>query len=108
MLQILDSLRVTYALYNIFKSEIDKDTIIKGGTALSKCFSLIERFWEDIDLIVVKREGESKSTLKNKLKIISEVVNALNDCFLYLNHLFLYYTNEIQSKEKINKFLIST
>ena len=35
---------VTYALYTIFKNEIGKETIFKGGTALSKCFGLIERF----------------------------------------------------------------
>ena len=29
---------VTFALYNIFKNEIGKETVFKGGTALSKCF----------------------------------------------------------------------
>ncbi len=35
---------VTYALFTIFNNEIGKDTVFKGGTALSKCFNLIERF----------------------------------------------------------------
>ena len=35
---------VTNALFTIFSNEIGKDTVFKGGTALSKCFKLIERF----------------------------------------------------------------
>jgi len=45
---------VTLALHHIFKSEIGKVTVFKGGTALSKCFGLINRFSEDIDLIVLR------------------------------------------------------
>lgn len=48
---------VTYALFTIFNNEIGKDTVFKGGTALSKCYKLIERFSEDIDLVVLRREG---------------------------------------------------
>jgi predicted nucleotidyltransferase component of viral defense system len=43
---------LTYALFTVFKNEIGKDTIFKGGTALSKCYHMIERFSEDIDLVV--------------------------------------------------------
>ena len=39
---------VTFALFSIFTNEIGAETIFKGGTALSKCFSIIERFSEDI------------------------------------------------------------
>lgn len=35
---------VTYALFTIYNDEIGKDTIFKGGTALSKCYKVIERF----------------------------------------------------------------
>ena len=31
----------------------------KGGTALSKCFKLIERFSEDIDFVVLRNDKES-------------------------------------------------
>ena len=37
---------VTYALYTIFNNDIGKDTVFKGGTALSKCYNMIERFSE--------------------------------------------------------------
>ena len=68
---------VTFALYTIFKSEIGKDTIFKGGTALSKCYQLIDRFSEDIDLLVLRREGETDSRLKSKLKSVSTVVESI-------------------------------
>ena len=65
---------VTYALYLIFQDSIGTETVFKGGTALSKCFGLIERFSEDIDLVVLKREGEGGNKLKNKLKAITNLV----------------------------------
>lgn len=68
---------VTYALFTIFNNEIGKDTVFKGGTALSKCYKMIERFSEDIDLVVLRREGETDSKLKSKLKSVSTVVEAV-------------------------------
>lgn len=65
---------VTFALHTIFHSSIGKETVFKGGTALSKCFNLIERFSEDIDLVVLRREGESNNKLTNKIKEISKVI----------------------------------
>lgn len=65
---------VTYVLHLIFHNVIGAETIFKGGTALSKCFGLIERFSEDIDLVVLKREGEGGNQLKNKLKKITNLV----------------------------------
>ena len=68
---------VTYALFTIFNNKIGEDTVFKGGTALSKCYNLIERFSEDIDLVVLRREGETDSKLKSKLKAISSVVETI-------------------------------
>lgn len=65
---------VTYALFTIYKDEIGKDTVFKGGTALSKCYNVIERFSEDIDLVVLRNEGESNNQLTNKIREISRVV----------------------------------
>jgi hypothetical protein len=65
---------VTYALYTIFNHTIGNETIFKGGTALVKCFGMITRFSEDIDLVVLRREGESNNKLSNKIKTISKVV----------------------------------
>jgi len=68
---------VTYALKAIFSNPAGKDAIFKGGTALSKCFNLIERFSEDIDLVVVRREGESDSKLSKKIRNISKTVESV-------------------------------
>lgn len=65
---------VTKALNLIFSDPIGTQVVFKGGTALSKCYGLIERFSEDIDLVVLSREGESGSKLKGKLKAIYNVV----------------------------------
>ncbi|TXE17733.1 nucleotidyl transferase AbiEii/AbiGii toxin family protein [Psychroflexus gondwanensis] len=66
---------VTFALYTIFNNEIGSDTIFKGGTALSKCYGIIERFSEDIDLLVLRKEGESNNRLTTKIRTISTVVS---------------------------------
>ncbi|WP_290792786.1 nucleotidyl transferase AbiEii/AbiGii toxin family protein [Flavihumibacter sp. UBA7668] len=65
---------VTVALFKIFSSPAGKFAIFKGGTALSKCHRLIERFSEDIDIVVVKKEGEAGNKLKNKLKAITDAL----------------------------------
>ncbi len=66
---------VTYALHTIFNDPIGKETVFKGGTALSKCFGLIDRFSEDIDLVVIRRDGEANNKLTQKIKKISKVVS---------------------------------
>lgn len=68
---------VTYALHTIFHDAIGSEAVFKGGTALAKCFNLIDRFSEDIDLVVLRREGESNNKLTNKIKKISEVISAV-------------------------------
>ncbi len=68
---------VCLALYTIFQHKLGQDIIFKGGTALSKCFHLIERFSEDIDLFVVKNPGDSEHKLKSKLKRISNLVSSI-------------------------------
>lgn len=68
---------VTYALKTIFADSIGVDTIFKGGTALSKCFNIIERFSEDIDLVVVSRKGDTDTGLKNKIREVSKTVESV-------------------------------
>jgi len=68
---------VTVALHAIFTSEAGNYAVFKGGTALSKCFSVIDRFSEDIDIVLLKKGTESGNQLKTKLKRISETVAAI-------------------------------
>lgn len=65
---------VTLILKAVFENEIGKETVFKGGTALSKCNSLIKRFSEDIDLVVLRNEEETGNQLKKKLKTISKCI----------------------------------
>lgn len=67
---------VTYALYKTVNAPIGNEVIFKGGTALSKCFKLIERFSEDIDLVVLRNDNESGNKLKEKLR---EISNSISD-----------------------------
>ncbi len=78
---------VTYALKQIFSDKTAKDlAVFKGGTSLSKCFKIIERFSEDIDLVVFQKTGDSGAALKGKLK---KVTNAVGDALTYIpNHPF--------------------
>jgi predicted nucleotidyltransferase component of viral defense system len=68
---------VTLALKTIFTDAICQDVVFKGGTALSKCFQLIDRFSEDIDVVVLRREGENENQWGKKIKKVSHAVKNL-------------------------------
>jgi predicted nucleotidyltransferase component of viral defense system len=67
---------VTLALKLIFSQKTKAFTVFKGGTALSKCFFGIERFSEDIDLVIMTLPNESGNETRSKLKAISYSVQA--------------------------------
>ncbi|MBB6611752.1 nucleotidyl transferase AbiEii/AbiGii toxin family protein [Pontibacter sp. Tf4] len=68
---------VTVALYHVFHSEVASQAVFKGGTALSKCHKLVERFSEDIDLVVLKNQGETDNQLKRKIRSVSKSVEKI-------------------------------
>ncbi|KPA12664.1 protein containing DUF1814, partial [Candidatus Magnetomorum sp. HK-1] len=65
---------VTFVLHEIFHSNIADQIVFKGGTCLSKCHQLIQRFSEDIDLVVFRNENENDNQLKKKIRQISKIV----------------------------------
>jgi len=66
---------VTFALKKIFTDPSSKEiAVFKGGTSLSKCFKIIERFSEDIDMVVIKEDGETENSLKRKLKKVTSTL----------------------------------
>lgn len=65
---------VTLALNRIFTADIGKEAVFKGGTALSKCYNIIERFSEDIDMVIFRNKAETGNQLKAKIKKISNIV----------------------------------
>ncbi|WP_309613717.1 nucleotidyl transferase AbiEii/AbiGii toxin family protein [Flavobacterium sp.] len=66
---------VTYALHQLFHSDVKDLIVFKGGTSLSKCYKVIERFSEDIDLVVVKSNEDTGNDLKRKLKAVTDVID---------------------------------
>jgi len=65
---------VTIALQEIFNSSASEYAVFKGGTSLSKCYNIIERFSEDIDIVVFCKEEETDNQKKAKIKRISGIV----------------------------------
>lgn len=66
---------VTFALKQIFNDPTSKDiAVFKGGTSLSKCHKIIERFSEDIDLVIITEESDGSNAIKKKLKLVTEAV----------------------------------
>jgi len=66
---------VTFALKKIFTDPSSKEiSVFKGGTSLSKCFKIIERFSEDIDMVGIKEDGDTENSLKRKLKKITRTL----------------------------------
>ena len=66
---------VTYVLKNLFESEYKDKVIFKGGTSLSKAYSLIKRFSEDVDLQLINFEGSEhkKKSLMKKIESVATV-----------------------------------
>lgn len=65
---------VTLALKLIFEQEPGQFSVFKGGTALSKCYGMIERFSEDIDIVLLREEKETSNQKTKKIKAIGEAV----------------------------------
>jgi len=71
---------VSFILKNLTKSEFAEEIVFKGGTCLSKAYNLIERFSEDVDLLMLETENTQSKTQKEKRLIaIREFVNSLDN-----------------------------
>ena len=66
---------VTVALKQIFTHKVvSKLAVFKGGTSLSKCYKLIDRFSEDIDIVIITSDTEGSNAIKTKLKQVTNVI----------------------------------
>lgn len=61
---------MTYVLFTIFNHQIGSDTVFKGGTALSKCYNIIERF---------SYNEEPITDLKNKIRHVYDLNQLLSE-----------------------------
>ena len=71
--------------------------VFKGGTSLSKCYKLIQRFSEDIDLNVEDRpsEGQRKALKRNILAVVDDLGLSLSNA------------EEIRSRRDYNRYVIN-
>ena len=68
---------VSLVLREIFSSNISDKIVFKGGTSLSKCHRLIQRFSEDVDLVILRNEGEPENQLKKRIRTVSKIVDKI-------------------------------
>lgn len=65
---------VTYALKKLANSEFVDKIIFRGGTSLTKCYSDLNRFSEDIDLAINLYDGISKSQVKKLVSMGEKIM----------------------------------
>lgn len=87
---------VTLVLKEIVKR--NHDIVFKGGTSLSKCYKIIDRFSEDIDLNII---GDTKPGESKRKKLKAHIVDAINYCKLTLTE-----PESIRSRRDFNKYVI--
>lgn len=85
----------------LFLKELSKvlpGLIFKGGTSLSKCHKLINRFSEDIDLNIEYEERATEGQRKNLKRTILSVIDALE--------LELTNPENVRSKRDYNRYVV--
>jgi predicted nucleotidyltransferase component of viral defense system len=74
---------VTFLLSRLSKSVHSDKIVFKGGTSLSKVFKLIARFSEDVDLAILKLEGQTATQIRNLIrKVEKDLVSGFNEVHL--------------------------
>lgn len=79
-------------------AELQPNIILKGGTSLSKCYKIINRFSEDIDLNI---EAESKPTESKRRKLKENIVSIINEFGFTLSN-----PEEIRSRRDYSRYII--
>lgn len=74
------------------------DIIFKGGTSLSKCYKLIKRFSEDIDLNL---ECENKPTEGQRKRLKLNVISVIDEFNFDLTN-----ADEIRSRRAFNRYVV--
>ncbi len=54
----------------------DGGFVLKGGTSLSKGYGIINRFSEDVDVLLVREVGQSARTVEDRLRAVTDAVAA--------------------------------
>lgn len=78
--------------------ELQPNIIFKGGTSLSKCYKLINRFSEDIDLNI---DTQSKPTEGQRKKLKENIVSIINKLDFTLDN-----SDNVKSRRNYNRYVI--
>lgn len=74
---------VTLVLRAVFSTKYAEHILFKGGTSLSKCYNLIQRFSEDIDLSIERDFlGFSEDLSKTQVKKLKKAATEFTSTFL--------------------------
>lgn len=79
-------------------TEIMPEIVFKGGTSLSKCYHVIQRFSEDIDLNLQANKTPSESQRKRMKSAIIQVIEELQ--FQLMN------PEDVRSRREYNRYMI--
>lgn len=91
---------VSLFLKELSKLENNVEIVFKGGTSLSKCYNVIDRFSEDIDLTIKFPYPEASRRLRKKLK--ETIVAAINQLGMVLKN-----PDEVQSNRDFNHYEVA-
>ena len=76
----------------------NQEVLFKGGTSLSKCYKVIRRFSEDIDLNLI---GENRPTEGQRRRLKQSIIDSLDTLGLKLAN-----PDHIKSKREFNRYMI--
>ena len=74
------------------------DIIFKGGTSLSKCYKLIDRFSEDIDLNI---DTENRPTEGQRRKLKASIISVIENFGFTLTN-----SEDVRSRRSYNKYIV--
>lgn len=77
---------------------LQPDIIFKGGTSLSKCYKLINRFSEDIDLNI---ETETHPTVGQRKNLKKNIVSVIDEFSFVLAN-----ADDVRSRRDYNRYII--
>ena len=78
--------------------ELQPNIIFKGGTSLSKCYKIINRFSEDIDLNI---DTENKPTEGQRKKLKENIVSIIHEFGFTLDN-----AENVKSRRNYNRYII--
>lgn len=79
-------------------ADVMPDIVFKGGTSLSKCYHIIKRFSEDIDLNL---QSEIKPSVNKRKQLKTNIIQIINDLEFELTN-----ADAIKSRRDYNRYII--